>query len=426
MNELDAFLKGTDRSEGKRTPFFSGRKTELARFTDALDLVTEGQVGGQTWICQGAPGAGKSALAEECAALVVERACGSLPPGSRPSSGTARAGESERRSPTRWAVVRASPARLDSADGLIGAIDAAIRAVGKGRFGPAIGAAAKELSDRGGSAGGIGIGPRPPRELDVQSRFEARKEAWQGAVVVVLVDEAQNIPVSSRARAIVQCLHAGEHGSRILLACFGLSDTAQTLRRLGISRLGTGRRHELAALSAEEAATSIRGAFDSFGVRGSRDERARWVETLAAASQGWPQHLRNVTREALVELKASSMELARSSLERAVTAGEDVNREYYEDRLEGVSRWLPAYRRIAARLEDAGVSRLTDEEIEAVIDPELQRRGASYEAFLEEAVYAGVLSWSRGGYQIPIPSFASHIRRRGTRNPMGDGVSRSS
>ena len=426
MNELDAFLKGTDRSEGRRTPFFSGRKQELARFVDALDLLAEGQVGGQTYVCQGAPGAGKSALAEECAALVAERACGSLPSASRPSLGTARAGESEKTSTTRWAVVRASPARLDSEDGLIGAIDAALRAGGRGRFGPAIGEAARALSERGGTAGGVGIGPRPRRELDVQSRFEARREAWQGAVVVVLVDEAQNIPVSGRARVIGQCLHAGEHGSRILLACFGLSDTAQTLRRLGISRLGTGRRHELASLSEEEAAASIGAAFDAFGVRGSPADRARWVEALAATSQGWPQHLRNATREALLELKANSMDLTRSSLGRAVAAGEDANREYYEDRLEGVSRWIPAYRRIAARLEDAGATRLSDEQIEAVIGPELQRRDTSYEAFLEEAIHAGVLSWSRGGYVIPIPSFVSHIHHRDTRSPIGDGTSRPS
>ena len=246
----------------------------------------------------------------------------------------------------------------------------------------------------------------------MQSRFEARKAAWHGAVVVVLVDEAQNIPVSDRARAIVQCLHAGEHGSRILLACFGLGDTVQTLRRLGISRLGTGRRHDLAALSAEEAAASIRAAFEAFGVRGPAADRARWADALATASQGWPQHLRNVTREALRELKSHSMELASSSLEHAVAAGEDAKREFYEDRLEGVSRWLPAYRRIAARLEDAGGAFLTDEEIETAIGPELQRRNTSYEAFLEDSVHAGVLSWSRGGYVIPIPSFALHIQQR--------------
>ena len=421
MNELDAFLRGTDRSEGRRTPFFSGRKRELARFADALDCVAEEQIGGQTYVCQGAPGAGKSALAEECAALVAERADGSSRPVPPPAPGTTRADEQGRKPTTHWAVVRASPARLDSADGLIGAIDAAIRAGGRSRFGPAIGEAARALSERGGTAGGVGIGPRPLRELDVQSRFEARKEAWRGAVVVVLVDEAQNVPVSSRTRAIVQCLHAGEHGSRILLACFGLSDTAQTLRRLGISRLGAGRRHELASLSKEEAAASIDAAFDAFGVRGAPADRARWVEALAATSQGWPQHLRNATREALLELKANSMDLARSSLERAVAAGEDANREYYEDRLEGVSRWIPAYRRIAARLEDAGATRLSDEQIEAAIGPELRKRDTSYEAFLEEAIHAGVLSWSRGGYVIPIPSFVSHIRHRDTRSPIGDG-----
>ena len=414
MNELDSYLRGTDRSEGKRTPFFSGRKEELVRFGDALDFVAEEQVGGQTYVCQGAPGAGKSALAEECAVLVAERT-GGLPPRSPPSpEAVMRAGERERSSITRWAVVRASPNRLDSIEGLIGAIDGALRAGerGRGRVGPALGEAARGLSERGGGAGGIAIaiGPRPPRELDVQSRFEARKEAWQGAVVVVLVDEAQNIPMSDRTRAIVQCLHAGEHGSRILLACFGLSDTVHTLRRLGISRLGTRRRHDLSALSAREAAASIRAAFDAFGVHGSPAERARWVDALAGVSQGWPQHLRNVTREALLELNAHSMELSRSSLERAVARGEDAKRAYYEDRLEGVGRWLPAYRRLAARLEDDGGASLTDEELEAAIGPELRKRNTSYEAFLEEAIHAGVLSWSRGGYAIPIPSFALHIR----------------
>ena len=120
------------------------------------------------------------------------------------------------------------------------------------------------------------------------------------------------------------------------------------------------------------------------------------------------------------------MDLTRSSLERAVAAGEDANREYYEDRLEGVSRWIPAYRRIAAQIEDAGAARLSDEQIEAVIGPELRRRDSSYETFLEEAIHAGVLGWSRGGYVIPIPSFASHIRQRDTRSPIGDGISRPS
>ena len=418
MNALDSYLRGTDRSEGRRTPFFSGRKEELTRFADALDFVAEEQVGGQTYVCQGAPGAGKSALAEECAALVAERV-GDSSPRPLPSPETARTGERERKSATRWAVVRASPDRLDSMDGLVGAIDAALRAEGGGGIGAAFGVAARELSERGGSAGGIGIGPRTPRDLDVQSRFEAREEAWHGAVVVILVDEAQNIPVSKRARAIVQCLHAGEHGSRILLACFGLGDTVQTLRRLGISRLGTGRRHDLACLSTGETAASINAAFEAFGVRGSSSEKARWVDVMAGTSQGWPQHLRNVTRAALIELNAHSMDLSKSSLVRAVAAGEDAKREYYEDRLEGVSRWLPAYRRIAVQLENAGESRLTDEEIETAISAELQRRNTSYEAFLEEAIHAGVLSWSRGGYVIPIPSFVSHIRQCATRNRRG-------
>ena len=63
-------------------------------------------------------------------------------------------------------------------------------------------------------------------------------------VLVILIDEAQTIPLSDRARSALQDLHASHHGCRIVPVLLGLSDTeCHVMERdpqkgLGLSRLG--------------------------------------------------------------------------------------------------------------------------------------------------------------------------------------------
>ncbi len=63
---LEIWLKRTDRSEAGREPFFRGREEEYGVYRSAVTSLSEGIVGGGTMVFQGAPGAGKSALMEEC------------------------------------------------------------------------------------------------------------------------------------------------------------------------------------------------------------------------------------------------------------------------------------------------------------------------------------------------------------------------
>ena len=63
---LETWLDQTDRSEVGREPFFRGRDAEFDVFRRAAGSLHDGRVGGGTMVFQGAPGAGKSALMEEC------------------------------------------------------------------------------------------------------------------------------------------------------------------------------------------------------------------------------------------------------------------------------------------------------------------------------------------------------------------------
>ena len=63
---LETWLDQTDRSEVGREPFFRGRDAEFNVFRRAAGSLHDGRVGGGTMVFQGAPGAGKSALMEEC------------------------------------------------------------------------------------------------------------------------------------------------------------------------------------------------------------------------------------------------------------------------------------------------------------------------------------------------------------------------
>ena len=60
------WLDRSDRAEVGREAFFYGRDAEYEIFRKAVNSLRAGQIGGGTMIFQGAPGAGKSALMQEC------------------------------------------------------------------------------------------------------------------------------------------------------------------------------------------------------------------------------------------------------------------------------------------------------------------------------------------------------------------------
>lgn len=376
------YIRAGDRARAGPDPYFVGREREIAIFLQALELTSEegGSYGkDETLLVQGAPGAGKTALLEECAAMASRR--------------------------PNHTVLRVLPEEFLSARGLVKVIDTALGLRLAGRL-------SRALDQRGWRIGPVGLPPGPMGGESVTTLMKAREGAWKRQVIVLLVDEAQNIPAdSAEARAIISYLHGSVRKARILLACYGLGNTQDKLAELGVSRLARDRLTTLRPLAVAQARESLDRVFSSCGVAGPAPDRDRWLEALAALSLGWPQHLRAIASVALEHLAARGMKLSASSLEAVLQAGRTALTRYYDQRLSGVMLWLPAYREIAEALRPAGVSHLRLHQVAEIARPHLARWDVSLEEFLSRTLRAGVLGAQDSRYSIPIPSFADYLLR---------------
>lgn len=378
------YIRAGDRARAGPDPYFVGREGEIAMFLQALDLTAAGNGSfgkDETLLVQGPPGAGKTALLEECAALAAQR--------------------------PDCAVVRVLPEDLCSARDLIEAID---RAVGV----PAVTRLGRALDERGWRAGPVGLPPRPGRRQSVAALMETREDAWKERVIVLFLDEAQNIPPapgSGQVGAVISYLHGAHRKVRMLLACYGLGNTQDKLAELGVSRLARERLTTLQPLSLEQAEKSLRRVFSTCGVTGAAEERQRWLKTLAALSLGWPQHLRAIAALALEHLATHQMSLSAGSLDTVLQAGRAARERYYDQRLSGVALWRPAYREIAEALRCAQVPYLRLDRIAEIARPHLNRWDAPLPTFVSDSLRAGVLGAEDSRYSIPIPSFADHLLR---------------
>ena len=496
---LEAYFRDVDRQTEPRADFFVGRHQELASFSEALTATAETGGTGQTFVCQGAPGAGKTALLRECAAEVAKR-----------EEATGRP----------HVAVPINTGLFGDIDGFLRMIDGKVLEALDSRKSPASrkirGLLRKlvETYDRGITIPRVlGVGPKPQDKIGPAAKLNTRKHVWRDVVIVLLVDEAQNIlaqsaaekaagvpesPESKTGKQIAEYLHAGPRDSNILLACFGLSDTVTKLVDLGIARGALKRRHDLAPLSCKwhletlkkrlgqacelddqvgklvskeaggmdrarqlpstyeqekkpfekmfaaieterklrkvdrlqtkiaqrlsrieevlrtmeqafgEAHISLIKTFGNFGVEGAQEEQNYWAQMLGRASQGWPQHLRIYTEAALREIKANGMTVSGASLERALAKGEAGKKAYYDQRLENVARWMPAYRDTACALQEScDISLL---ELKRLVGTLLKEWDASFDEFLADTVHAGVLGpVAPGRYAIAIPSFARRL-----------------
>ncbi len=249
-------------------------------------------VGGGTMVFQGAAGADKSALMAECMEAVRRHSTPGDP----------------------WVAVAIRPETLKSAVDvmmrLIEAASAESERLSQMASGTVAGKLEKllevgrqfygELSARGMGVAGVSMGGRPEvggsggADISAERIFRDAAPLLGDLHLVVLVDEAQNTPVSDTTRGVMDCLHNPPAGIPLVAAFFGLSDTQDVLRECGLSRFASGRVVTLDRLPAGDAASAIRSVLDAYGFTGTPQDREVWVNELAGLSQGWPQHVNRV------------------------------------------------------------------------------------------------------------------------------------
>ena len=385
---------------------FAGRRDEFALLERAIRGVRNGEEG-HTVVVQGVPGAGKTALLGEFAARLLARGAGERNPvipvklaatamDSKPAAIVEEIDSAFRNLKTSEWWRRAVGNATDGAHFLGNALLAAVTR--------------KSLSE-------FTVASRAPDSLNLVLNDYARlRLGWQGSTIVLLVDEAQNLPDTPMVRRHLETLHtSGTGASSVMLACFGLGNTVERLADLGLSRLATGHVRTVGALSDEDARKVVAGTLDVvFAQREGRTPRVNWIgavtDVIVADSGGFPHHLTNGCRalaQAVLQEGIGASPPLDAMRERAL----GYRREYYGARLRRWDRYETA---LACAFTEADNERVPADAVVAALTTVAKRGSAVGEGtawqIVEEICAAGFMV-ERGDFLEPtLPSLMTHFR----------------
>ncbi len=359
--------------------YFHGRVQILANF-DKLVKDSMKPRGASTFLIQGAPGAGKTALLD----VLSKRA---------KRSGWEIA---EIDPPALWDpeelsyyLGKGTRAQITSVSGQVG-VDAVVKAEGK-------------LD--------VAVQRHRPTTLKI---LAAGKRP-----LLLILDEAQtlgttNTPPSQElagvATNVLNSIHNGRLKRPVILLAAGLGMSKASFVGLGISRFKGGCFVELGGLGKDSERAVIRDWLIKEG--GAKGDPTPWIDQIAQKTHGWPQHISAYGDAAAKQIQHDRGEMTAAGLDIVHRLGAERREAYYEQRTEEID-WEE--RRSLARLIqtvsiDHGLGR---REIVGF----LSREYGEVEAkdLFRRAVEKGILHSQKGVYTIPIPSMQSWLISNYTR-----------
>ncbi len=354
-----------DRGKAK---YFHGRNQILDNFDrlvkDSMDTQT-----GSTFLIQGAPGAGKTALLDVISKRAEEK---------------------------KWKVAKVSiedlytPASMAQSLGKSYTIDHEQAAKVGVKF------------IEGGYVRSV-AGHATPKEI---LRNLAPKEG-----LILVLDEAQYLinlkktpTEQTRARDTLDVIHNGDVGRSVILLGAGLGMSKASFRSLGISRFKGGCFVELGALGKEAEGRVLRDWLVKEGR--AKGDPAPWIDAIAQKTHGWPQHITAYGDAAAKQIQHERGEMTSAGLAVVQRVGAERREAYYEHRTEGVSgkERCSLARLIQTVPINNGMDRRDIVEF-------LSREYGEVEAkdLFQRAVERGVLHSQKGAYTIPIPSMQTWL-----------------
>ena len=329
---------------------FHGRKTILGDFDRLLEHYANNSSGG-TFLIQGAPGAGKTALLYECARLAQ-------------NAGWRIAGIDGL-----FPLWRPSALRLAQYEG-DHLVDGGL------------------VIDQGG--GSVlemlrgGVGPLLLK-LDEAQRLE---------------DLSRDLDIRLLVGEILTAIHNGEVGRPLVLLAGGLGTTEDAFKALGISRFERRSFVELGRLDKDSERSIIHDWLTEEG--GAKGDPTEWIDAIAQEAHGWPQHILSYVGPAVEYLHPHGGIMTPDGLATVLVAGRNFRGKYYERRAGGFAQ--EERHRLAKVFENipAGGS-TTREAILSFLSREYGDDTA--EKLFRWARHSGILQVVEGGrYGIPIPS----------------------
>ena len=261
-------------------------------------------------------------------------------------------------------------------------------------------------------------------------RFDRRD-----STIVLLVDEAQNLNDTAHVRSHLDLLHSGMHGRiQALLACFGLENTTDRLRELGLSRLASEHGRSIGTLSGNEAKRVVEGTlkmafagytFENSPLSGVR--RSRWLESAAAVilaeSGDFPQHLTNGCR-ALARIVLDEGIGDKPPLDQLRDQCRERRREYYSARLRPWSTHTTALAHAFANDENGWTS--IDDVLAILMASDNRGKPVNENAarsVFDEMCASGYIVEEADDCRSALPSMTSHFQEvRSRMNPHGKSM----
>ncbi len=352
-----------DRGKAK---YFHGRKQILANFKERLELAMANTEAGTTFLIQAAPGAGKTALLHECARLAAIEG---------------------------FAVAEVDPHKLLDPEVLHESIDTSWM---RWRRWLTHGSASVDV---GVFKAGVVVGGAAKTPLGVI-------EKGKGGLVLLL-DEAQlmddlavgtGIPFIG-AKALLTAIHNGRTGRPVMLVAAGLSATKQAFKDLKISRFKDNCYVELGPLKPEAERAVIQDWLKEDGK--AKGNPMAWIDSIAAETYGWPQHVSAYAQIAAVHLRATGRKMTPKKLNTVLEAGRLKRTKFYEARADGL---IEEHRAAIAKafVDVREDSTKTYSVIMGSLIQDFGKRKAA--SIFERALDKGVLDNRAGRFCIPVPS----------------------
>ncbi len=352
-----------DRGHAK---YFHGRIVERATFVRELESARQEQAG-TTFLIQGPPGAGKTALLAECTKLA-----------NKAGWHTARIDPLSLYDPVRMAQ-RVGGVYISRRERVTG-FDAKL-------------AEKQWIKELAGTA----------------SASDVLKDLASDRGLLLILDEVQHIrefidgPHKMAAMSTLDAIHNGELGRPVILLAGGLGPSEDAFARLGISRFMSDCIVNLGRLSPEAEHAVIQDWLVKDGQARSGPHLEHWIKAIAAESDRWPQHIVAFAQPASQVAAREGGRLTAQGLEEATRWGQQAKTKYYEGR---VAPFGKAVRVALANLARHGGSHSKYDLLNAFTNIPGEN---SVEVFAR-AVEKGVLAQAADGdYTFSVPSLQAWL-----------------
>ena len=360
-------LDADDRGPAK---YFHGRVQIRSSFAGLLSEAQKG-LGGTTFLIQGAPGAGKSALLDVL-------------------SKQARA--------SKWHTVNIDAQALH---------DPVFMAQQLGVKSPQQIQRYVEADARLLKTGRINT---EPGALSVRQVLKNAHKSKRGLLLVF--DEAQTIGYEPERPRIVQTLnavHNGQIGRPVILLVGGLGLTKAAFGQLGIPRFQGNCLVNLGRLSPEPEQAVVRDWLEKGG--GAQEDVTPWINAITQETDGWPQHIVSFAQPAAQVIRRHKGQMTTEGLTEVLKFGRKRKEEYYLNRSAEISSedlaLLGAYIQYRGRRV-----RWYRRELVKVLDILERVEGETAADVVDTMLAKGVLAGDFQQYHVPIPSMEDWLQRQ--------------